>query len=157
MAAIARQLAGSPHGGEFAKKSNTAPNAPLPVKQVLVRATAGDAQVVYEREGDRLRITVLVRDEARSSADGAHAWVEEGSVLTGTPAAADTDRMSSVASNQVSRLARAFDSGDDTHETVDAFLAELADRRDPFITRGTRRRHGEELEDAPWPDLDIAR
>lgn len=113
-------------------------------------------QVVYERDPgtDRVRITVLLRDPEMSEREGAGAWVEEGSVLTRTPAASDAERMASVATNQVSRLWSSIKSGDDEHESVDAFLAEIADRRDPFITRGLRRRHGEELEGPDWPSLD---
>ena len=150
-----RQGSGTPRGGQFASKPNTAPSHALS-GQSLVRATAGPVQVVYDRDTnlDRVRITVLLRDAARSEREGAEAWVEEGAALTDTPASSSGDRMNSVAASQVSRLASAIDRGADQHETIDAFLAEVADRRDPLITRGTRRRHGEELEDAPWPDLD---
>lgn len=154
MAAITRQGPGTPQGGEFAKKANPKPSDALHGTRPLVRATAGPVQVSYEDAGDSIRISVLLRDEGQSTADRAEAWVEEGAVLTATPSTADRERMSSVASSQAGRLAAALERGDDEHETIDAFLADVADRRDPFITRGLRRRHGEELEAAPWPDLD---
>jgi len=154
-----RRPAGQPEGGQFAPRSNSSPLGALgPVRpRTIARASAGDVQIVYEvdESADRLRIVVLIRDPELSAREGANAWVEEGAVLTKTPADSDLNRIGAVIASQVSRLAREIDDADDGHEPVDMFLAEFADRRDPFIARGTRRRHGEELEDAPWPDLDI--
>jgi hypothetical protein len=153
---IARQLAGSPQGGEFTRRSNSRPPETLSGDRIaLVRATAGQVRVIYNQDGEHVRITALLRDTEKSALHGSEVWVEEGSVLTATPAAGNRDRMSSVAANQVSRLAREIADGGDPREAIDALLASMADRRDPFIMRGTRRRHGEELEEAPWPDLDI--
>ncbi|WP_433673937.1 hypothetical protein [Microbacterium gorillae] len=140
---------GTPGGGQFTGVVNTPPRHGLSGSNptTLTRATAGQVQVVYDRDPatDRLRVTTLLRDDALGEANGADAWVEEGSVLTDTPAGSDLERMTAVCVNQAERIASAIERGDDQHETIDAFLASLADRRDPFITRGTRRRHGEEL------------
>lgn len=137
VAEIDRQQAGTPGGagGQFAPKRNAAPLDRLgPLRpRTIVRATAGDMQVIYERDegSEHLKVTVLMLDEEA----GPSAWVEEGAVLTATPADSDPDRISAVAAAQVSALVADTDESGDAHEAIDAFLARIADQRDPAITR----------------------
>lgn len=142
MNAAARLPSGNPQDG----KSDNARDHPLRTaagRTLLAHATAGRIQVVYEREGDKVRIAVMRLNEEGDARADAQPWVLEGAVITGTPASSDRDRVEVVCSHQAARLAAAFERGDDELEAIDAFLADVADLRDPFITRGTRRRHGE--------------
>lgn len=102
--------------------------APEPTMRpgTLVRATVGDVQVVHERDSDtgRIRYVVMLRNAALSAREGADAWVVEGEVLTAASADENTDRQSSLASNQASRLAGAITDGHDARQTIAGFLAE---------------------------------
>ena len=142
---IIRQQRGAPggHGGEFASHHRSDPLGSLgePTPDTIARASASGVQVVYERDPrtGRIRIVVLTLDEELSAQDGAEAWVEEGHVLTRTPATVDLERIAPVIASQAAELGAAAD----RHEAIAWFLAEREDRKDPFLTRGERGRGGE--------------
>lgn len=121
-------------GGQFAGRIRNGPLESLgaPSEATIARASAGDTQVVYERDGDRIRVTVLLRE---TDSDGEPIWVEEGSVLTSTPANARPERIVDVITGQATSIA---DAGD-PHEEIAWLLAGLEGRRDPAITRAPDR------------------
>lgn len=142
---IIRQQRGAPdgRGGEFAPHHRSDPLGSLgePSPETIARATASGVQVVYERDArtGRIRIVVLAKDDELSAQDGADAWVEEGHVLTRTPATVDLDRIAPVIASQAAALGASAD----RHEAIAWFLAEREDHKDPFLTRGERSRGGE--------------
>ncbi|GAB6857940.1 hypothetical protein [Microbacterium xylanilyticum] len=121
-------------GGQFAGRIRNGPLESLgaPSSATIARASAGDAQVVYERDGDKIRVTVLLRE---TDSEGNPIWVEEGSVLTSTPTSARPEQFVDVITGQATRIADA----DDPHEETARFLAGLEGRTDPAITRAPDR------------------
>ncbi len=146
-----RRRRGTSTGGQYSPRKPTPPFEGLvpPSPDTIVRASAGEVEIAYEAaEGGQIQVRVRVLDPATRR------WKTFGVVPTQTPAHSDPDRMSSTIASQALELAQAIAGSDDRSEAVDAFLAEVADRRDPLISRSERRRGGEGPRWRVWPGLD---